>query len=79
MAIEPFTLKYERVRPPAPLLALIQVPLSAANRLINQRNTAGKSEPSRAGVTREKFLVGKSGYLDHFALRGIRLHRGKPL
>ena len=51
MAVHPAALKQKCVRPDAPALPFVQMPLRAANRLVYQCHAAGQADASGPGVT----------------------------
>jgi len=79
MTVMTLALKKKSMRPRAPILLLIQVTLSPANRLINESDSPGKSNAPGTRVKIQEFTVGQSRDRHSFALHrsGLLCHRNK--
>ena len=74
MAVGALALEQERVRPRAPLRALVQVALRAANRLVNERDAAGQADAPGPGVKFEELAVRQANYPYRLRLSCGRFH-----
>ena len=78
LAVGPPTLKHKRVRPAAPRLVVVEVPLRPADELVGQLGAANEADPPRLGVFFEKLHVGHSVHNDGVGHRGQSCPKPPP-
>src|SRR5436190_15006226 len=64
MSIQSGPLEEESMGPQPPFFRNVQMPLRAANRLVDQRHPAGKTNAPGFGITVQKVAIGYAGYDD---------------